>query len=304
MSTATLKKRAERAPGHVERQDLSVPRHLFEATFRSQRDGILILDNARRPRILSANPAALRMFGYTRDELCGMAIDRLLNQSGKSPFTPALRRTIAEYGFCDLSDSAMRRADGSHFPTEYSITPLYDDRHIHTGWILVVRDVSSRKHQADVLRDTTEKLRHERELLTSKNSALREVIAQVDQEKHHLRSQIQSNVEKVIHPILGILRSHVSEVGAGYLDMLETHLNDLVSPFIRRLDQAADRLSPRETEICTLICQGMTSKEIADCLGISDHTVLKLRQRIRRKLNLTNEDVNLVRYLQNLRSES
>ncbi len=57
------------------------------------------------------------------------------------------------------------------------------------------------------------------------------------------------------------------------------------------------KLSPREREICNLIKGGATSKEIAASLSISLATVRKHRELIRRKLGLTNKDINLLSYL-------
>jgi len=56
-------------------------------------------------------------------------------------------------------------------------------------------------------------------------------------------------------------------------------------------------LSPREGEICNMIRNGMSSKEIAGALDISLHTVLKQRQRIRKKLGISNDQANLASYL-------
>ena len=66
------------------------------------------------------------------------------------------------------------------------------------------------------------------------------------------------------------------------------------------ITQLFSKLSPREIEICSLIKIGETSKEIAKALKISAATVQKHREAIRRKLGLTNRDVNLPSYLKNL----
>lgn len=44
-----------------------------------------------------------------------------------------------------------------------------------------------------------------------------------------------------------------------------------------------DELTPREIEVFELLAQGKTSKQIADALGISVHTVNNHRKRICRK---------------------
>jgi DNA-binding CsgD family transcriptional regulator len=79
--------------------------------------------------------------------------------------------------------------------------------------------------------------------------------------------------------------------------MLEKDLKEIVSPFLATLQHNHTRLSPREMEVCRLIKNGMTSKEIAEALNLSLLTVYKYRELIRKKLRLVNDDTNLQSYL-------
>jgi len=58
---------------------------------------------------------------------------------------------------------------------------------------------------------------------------------------------------------------------------------------------ADDPLSPRESEIVKLVAEGMTSKEIAELLVISEKTVERHRANVLEKLNLRDR-VDLTRY--------
>jgi two-component system nitrate/nitrite response regulator NarL len=51
--------------------------------------------------------------------------------------------------------------------------------------------------------------------------------------------------------------------------------------------QVFERLSPRERQIASLICQALQNKEIADTLGISVNTVRKQTTRIYEKLRVS-----------------
>ncbi len=55
------------------------------------------------------------------------------------------------------------------------------------------------------------------------------------------------------------------------------------------------RLTPRQTEVLRLICEGMTEREIADDLGISHHTVHIHKNNIMQTLHLHSK-VDLVKY--------
>jgi DNA-binding CsgD family transcriptional regulator len=57
------------------------------------------------------------------------------------------------------------------------------------------------------------------------------------------------------------------------------------------------RLTRREMEICDLIKSGLSSLEIARKLNLSIRSVENHRKNIRRKLELTNKNINLVTYL-------
>ena len=57
-------------------------------------------------------------------------------------------------------------------------------------------------------------------------------------------------------------------------------------------------LTPSEIKICNMIRNGLRTKEIAELRKVSIATVNRHREHIRRKLGITNNDVNLATYLQ------
>ena len=60
------------------------------------------------------------------------------------------------------------------------------------------------------------------------------------------------------------------------------------------------KLTPRETEVCNLVKNGLANKEIARLLNIALHTVEKHRRMARNKLGLTNKGINLYSYFNSL----
>jgi DNA-binding NarL/FixJ family response regulator len=63
----------------------------------------------------------------------------------------------------------------------------------------------------------------------------------------------------------------------------------------REAEASATRLTPRETQILTLIADGHTTREIAELLVISPRTVDRHREKMAHKLNLRNR-VELTRF--------
>jgi len=65
---------------------------------------------------------------------------------------------------------------------------------------------------------------------------------------------------------------------------LVNQLNSLLNASIHQ--ENSDGLTARETEVLTLVAQGLLNKEIADQLGISLHTVISHRKNIASKLGI------------------
>ncbi|MCQ9208903.1 MAG: helix-turn-helix transcriptional regulator, partial [Omnitrophica bacterium] len=85
-----------------------------------------------------------------------------------------------------------------------------------------------------------------------------------------------------------------------YVNLLTHNLKELVSPFGRRITDRSIKLTPREIEICNMIKDGLTSKDISNLLNISYQTIDQHRKHIRSKLKISNKNINLTSYLQRL----
>lgn len=87
---------------------------LFASVFHASMDGIILLNG--RGRVIEANHAVLRMLGYSRDLMMGVAVPRLLAQKDQATARNALRQVI-ETGYCRY-EADLIRVDGSTFPSE------------------------------------------------------------------------------------------------------------------------------------------------------------------------------------------
>lgn len=148
------------------------------------------------------------------------------------------------------------------------------------------------------LQETNQQLVIERKALQEANTALRLVMARIEQEKQEIYRDIKTNVEKIMMPILNALTLRLSEAQVNYVEMLRSNLEEITSPFISKLSLSYQSMTPTEIAICNMIRNGMHTKEIADMRGVSLATINRHREKIRRKLKLTNQDVNLATFLQ------
>ena len=78
--------------------------------------------------------------------------------------------------------------------------------------------------------------------------------------------------------------------------MLESNLRDIVSPFAHKLSTQYLNLTNKEVQIANLIKEGLSTKEIANFLNVSEAAINLHRYRIRQKLSLTKEQ-NLQSFL-------
>ncbi len=144
-------------------------------------------------------------------------------------------------------------------------------------------------------------LRLEQEQLRAKNIALREVMASIEGEKAEIRKQHSRQITEILIPtVKKMVRKNNTLNKSSFLHLQTTleemaESNSLTLPFTYKL-------SPREIEICALIRNGASSREISNALGIALVTVQKHREVIRRKLRLTNKDINLTTHLRNMQA--
>jgi DNA-binding CsgD family transcriptional regulator len=148
------------------------------------------------------------------------------------------------------------------------------------------------------LQEINKQLTLERKALQETNAALRTVLARIEEEKKDLQKNVQANVDKIVMPIVSALAAELPKVQRKYVELLRTNLEEITAPFISRLSLQHQSLTPTEVKICNMIKTGMRTKEIAEIQGVSTATVNRHREHIRRKLKITNSEVNLTTYLQ------
>ncbi len=148
------------------------------------------------------------------------------------------------------------------------------------------------------LQDINKQLSLERKALQESNAALKTVLTKIEEEKNEIYRNIKTNVEKILMPILLALALEIPKTQSKYVEMLQTNLEEITSQFVRHLSNSYHSLTPTEITICNMIRNGLRTKEIARTRGVSAATINRHRENIRRKLKITNDDVNLATYLQ------
>ncbi|PWB22044.1 LuxR C-terminal-related transcriptional regulator [Flavobacterium sp. HTF] len=168
-----------------------------------------------------------------------------------------------------------------------------------------------------------EELKHQREILEMELKAENELNLQ-EYEKHILELELQTKSSEVagkslsiakqsemIENIQNILDSEkdfnklkseikkaikINEVNKHEWEIFETNLNQIHNEFIITLTKKFPNLTPKDVKLCVYLKMNLSSKEIAPMMNISFRGVELHRYRLRKKLNLT-QDENLSKFL-------
>ncbi|MCK5833800.1 response regulator [bacterium] len=150
------------------------------------------------------------------------------------------------------------------------------------------------------LRKSEKTLKKQNIHLDQKNAAFREMLSQLSVEKVKIEQQMVANIECMLLPLLERLKSFGQPEDDVYIDLIEKSIEEITSSFGVGLLRKANSLSSREVEICNMIKNGLSTKEIALALIISPRTVEFHRDNIRKKLNIKSKSVCLLSYLKSL----
>lgn len=181
---------------------------------------------------------------------------------------------------------------------------LKEERALIDGVAEYVATIARRIEAESALVEANRLLQIERGALHESNVALRTVLARIGDERQESYRDLHANVEKVLLPVIQAISMELSPQKRAYATLLRSSLLDITSPLTRNLTRLAPPLTPAETSICTMIRNGLRTKEIARLRGISAATVNRHREHIRRKVGLANQAVNLTTWLQNQGVES
>ena len=168
-----------------------------------------------------------------------------------------------------------------------------------------------------------EELKHQREILEMELKAENELNIQ-EFEKHILELELQTKSSEVagkslsiakqsemIENIQSILDSEkdfnklkseikkaikINEVNKHEWEIFETNLNQIHNEFIINLSKKFPNLTPKDIKLCVYLKMNLSSKEIAPMMNISFRGVELHRYRLRKKLNLSQEE-NLSKFL-------
>lgn len=244
------RKRAEVEPARL-LQDARAAWSYFEELLESAPNAVVIIE--ADGRIEQVNRQAELIFGYERDEILGQPVEVLLparfhdshiGHRSRYVVDPQTRPMGAGLELFGL------RKDGSEFPVEISLSPLYsDDRLLMTA---IVRDISKRKANERELRRTARSLQERTAELEAVNHELESFAYSVS---HDLRAPLRS-IDGFSQAILEDYSAQVDDRGRRYL----RHVRDAAQEMGRLIDDLLQlskvtrgALHPSRTDLTALV---------------------------------------------------
>jgi PAS domain S-box-containing protein len=281
------------------------------AAFESQ-NGIMVTDSDRV--IMRVNRAFSRITDYSAEEIIGKPAALLRSGLHQDNFYADLWTSLAHTSYWQ-GELWTKRKNGEIFPSWHTMTAVTDKDGGIIHYVDTFLDISAQKQAEKVLLearqrlenqviDSIEKLKKNKQKTTEINTALNVLLKHRETDKFDAKTAFSTEIETTVLPFLEKLK----RANAGrkqsirLISILETNLDRLVEAYGRdsNLLAAYHQLTPVETQVATMIRQGLASKVIAATLNIASSTVGIHRKHIRKKLGLLNKTINLQSYLLSL----
>ena len=231
-----------------------------------------------------------------REELIGTNLFRLLSPSNRR----TVRKNISMLRVDNpviTHEQPVLTSKGEERWQQWVNRAIFDRRGRMIEFQAVGRDITDLKNIENDLKQKETRLRAQKQALERKNVALHEILEQIEVDKKQIKDDVVHNVETLLLPTLRKIRNQLPWVELKYFTLLEKNLINMVSSFGRKISRENLNLTPREIEICDLIRNGFTSKEIANMMYIAFNTVEAHRTHIRKKLQLDGKKINLTSFL-------
>ncbi len=298
---------------------------LREAAFQATFDSIIIL--GENNRIIAINEVGAARLNHEPADMIGKDFLSFLPED-----VAALRRSVIQEAITSGKPLLSKNERRDIYIFDCNVVPIYDDETNELLYVAIFASDITDRHAAEqelfkqknlltkqvkertfALAEVNLELQQEaskrekayREIekkrvsLEEANTALKVLLAQTDSFKKEFQEQILTSISALIAPTLHDLEMKLAGTPEeGLVKTLQLHFSHLSSSFSATLSSKHFGLSSREIQIASLIKEGRTSKEIAQLLQLTPGTVSSYRDNIRQKLQIKNEKVNLVTYLQ------
>jgi tetratricopeptide (TPR) repeat protein len=129
--------------------------------------------------------------------------------------------------------------------------------------------------------------------LIQKNELIDNITERLLRLKEHLKPENKEPVQKIIFDLQSLVNKEA-------WNEFEIRFQKVHERFYENLQKRFPDLSPSEIKLAAFLRLNMTSKDIASITGQNINSIETARYRLRKKLGITNQEVNLVNFLLNI----
>lgn len=219
--------------GQRKEQELLETKSLLEKILVSLGEAIALVDLDRRV-VLRCNPAFEKILGYPAEEIIDKNTEKLhLNREKYEEFGRIVGESVKKYGiFC--GQYKLKRKDNRVIFTEFTVTPLSQEK---MGAHILV----------SVFRDITERKRAEREIKRSRKK-LRSLTRHLQSIREEERSKIAREIHDELGHTLTALKLDISWLSRG-LNKEQTPLIEKIKSMSNLIDDGIHTLQRMATEL-------------------------------------------------------
>ncbi len=239
------------------------------------------------------NASELEMLGYQRDEIIHQKTwSDLIVEADRAKFQQHWR-DILKKGQVRNLEYTMLHKSGRPIKVLLNATARFDQdgQLINTRGSVV--DITERKRLSD-------KLLADKKRMQNNVKALRKMLKTMREEKQELKESMQLSLRQRILPLIQKIKSRGTPRHLEVIQSLEQNVAEITNGVGDKVYSEEWNLSARETEICFLVQSGLKTREIAELLFSSTRTIDNHRNHIRKKLQITDKNLDLADYLKNL----
>ena len=249
------------------------------------------------------NRAALKMLGYTAQEMIHMSYRQYVSQETEDVLFNIFNEVYRKGNPEKTIDYEVIAKDGSRKVRETSVSLIRDLTDKPVGFRCLTRDVTERKLAEEALKQRDEDLVIKSQFLAESNAALKVLLKTRESDKRELERSMMSNVAKLILPYIEELKkTQLAAKQQICVETIENNLEDIMSPFLYNVTLKQFNFTPKEMEVASLVKLGKTAKEISTLLNVSTGAINFHKNNIRKKLGLNKKKINLMSCLNSMPS--
>jgi PAS domain S-box-containing protein len=279
-------RRHQAALSHIRLQAMHANEHAarrseqhYRALFETVSDGIFLV--RRDEKLIEVNNAACRELGYTREELLGMPLAKIVAPEAREQL-PEVQREVISKGFVRV-EGAQQRKDGSTFPVDLTVSMTELDG--APAFMGVARDVTERQRAEADRRRLEDQLQHAVKMESigrlaggvahDFNNLLTAILGNVEIANHRLRrnqsvQDLLGEVREAAVSAAGLTRQLLAFSRRQIVEPRLVDLNDLIAHMHKMLV----RLIGEDIELRTLPGPGLATVRIDP--GLAEQILVNL----------------------------